>query len=377
MRQVTKDSTNISVEVYIIDSTDGTPETGVVFNTSGIDLEYRREGAVAVNITEADLATPLLTDAWADGGFLHIGHGYYRLDVPDAAFATGVKTVSIQGTVTGMIVLPQTIQLVAFDTEDAVRMGLTALPNAAADAIGGLPISDAGGLDLDAQLAATNEVTAARMGALTDWIDGNRLDLLLDAIPTTAMRGTDNVVLAGPTKAEMDTAHGLLATVADLLDKVGAVDEAAAAGDPSATESVMQYVKQLVNLLAGAAGIGTMPAAAAPANAVNMFEMVRSIYDDTNELQVDWVDAGRLDAILDAVLAMLDDARAEPGQGAPPVNPDAMTKIDYLYKAWRNKRDNDGSTTQIYADDGSTVDHKQTTSEAAGTVTKAEIVTGA
>lgn len=114
MRQIVKGSTTISVDIYIIDSTDGTPETGVVFNTSGIDLEYRRDGEVAVNITEADLTTPALTDAWADGGFLHIGHGLYRLDVPDAAFATGAgeSTVSIQGTVTGMIVLPQTIQLI-------------------------------------------------------------------------------------------------------------------------------------------------------------------------------------------------------------------------------------------------------------------------
>lgn len=58
----------------------------------------------------------------------------------------------------------------------------TALPNAAADAAGGLPVSDLGGLDLDTQLAATNEITAARMGALTDLIDGGRLDLLIDAI---------------------------------------------------------------------------------------------------------------------------------------------------------------------------------------------------
>lgn len=59
----------------------------------------------------------------------------------------------------------------------------------------------------------------------TDWADGGRLDLLIDAIPTTAMRGTDNVVLAGPTKAEMDTAHALLATVAkqDVID--GIVDD--------------------------------------------------------------------------------------------------------------------------------------------------------
>ena len=37
-----------------------------------------------------------------------------------------------------------------------------------------------------------NPATAAEIGALNDWLNGNRLDLLLDAIPTTAMRGTDN-----------------------------------------------------------------------------------------------------------------------------------------------------------------------------------------
>ncbi len=186
MRQVKKGSTNVSVDLYIIDSTDGTPELGVLFNTAGIDLEYRRQDNFVVNITEADLATPDLEDIHLDGGFLEIGHGYYRFDLPDAAFATGVETVSIQGTVTGMIVLPQTIQLVDFDPEDGVRLGLTALPDAAADAIGGLPISDAGGLDLDVKLANTNEITVARMGALTDWIDAGRLDAILDLIKTAA-----------------------------------------------------------------------------------------------------------------------------------------------------------------------------------------------
>ncbi len=61
----------------------------------------------------------------------------------------------------------------------------TAVPAAAADGIGGLPISDAGGLDMDAKLANTNEITVARMGALTDWLDGGRLDALLDALIAT------------------------------------------------------------------------------------------------------------------------------------------------------------------------------------------------
>src|SRR5574343_731388 len=184
MRSIKKGSTDQSVVIRIIDSTDGTPETSVVYNTSGIDLWYRREGATKTSITEATLTN--LNDAHSDGGVLHIGDGYYRLDLPDAAVATGANGVMVGGTVTGMIVIGCYVPLVDHDPYDGVRLGLTALPNAAADAAGGLPISDAGGLDLDAKLANTNEVTAARMGALTDWINGGRLDLILDAAATAA-----------------------------------------------------------------------------------------------------------------------------------------------------------------------------------------------
>jgi hypothetical protein len=78
-----------------------------------------------------------------------------------------------------------------------------------------------------------------------------------------------------------------------------------------------------------------------------------------------------------ATLALLDDARTEPGQGAPPVNPDAVTKLDYLYKWARNKKENDGTQNLYYADDGTTVDQKQSTSESGGTVTVGEMATGA
>ena len=152
-----------------------------------------------------------------------------------------------------------------------VRAGLTALPSAAADAAGGLAISDAGGLDLDTKLANTNEVTAVRMATLTDWINGGRLDLLLDAIkavtdllpdagalttigtdtarltaaraailtdwinggrldllldaiPTTAMRGTDNAALAAIATearlAELDAAN-LPADIDSILADTG------------------------------------------------------------------------------------------------------------------------------------------------------------
>jgi len=206
MRQVTQGSTNISVDLYIVDDTDGTPETGVLWNTAGIDLEYRREGAAAVNVTEATLAS--LTTAHTDGGFLEIGHGYYRFDVPDAAFASGALSVSIQGTVTGMVVLPQTIQLVAFDTQDSTRLGLTALPNANADAAGGLPISDAGNLDLDAMNANIDDIEA----------DTAAMQPQVAKIPLSDGSITWNATALGSINAECDTAvsDAALATAANL-----------------------------------------------------------------------------------------------------------------------------------------------------------------
>lgn len=116
---VKKDSTSRSVEVRIVDAVDGTPELGVVYNTSGIDLWYRRELSAKVSITEATLAA--LTTAWTSGGFLHIGDGYYRLDIPDAAYATGANYFSFGGAVTGMVVIGGRVRLVDFDIELATQ----------------------------------------------------------------------------------------------------------------------------------------------------------------------------------------------------------------------------------------------------------------
>ncbi len=98
---------------------------------------------------------------------------------------------------------------------------------------------------------------------------------------------------------------------------------------------------------------------------------------DTSELQTDWANGGRLDLILDATLAMLDDTRTEPGQGAPAVNPDSMTKLDYLYKAWRNKTLQSSTEYKLYDDAGTTIDQKATVSDDGTDFTKGEVSTGA
>lgn len=132
VRRVKAGTTDVSVTLRIVDSTDGTPETGVVFNTSGIDLWYRREGAASTDITEATLSA--LTDAHSDGGFLHINDGWYRLDLPDAACAAGVAGVQIGGTVTGMVVLAPYIELDVNTAADVYgRVGAPAGASVSAD----------------------------------------------------------------------------------------------------------------------------------------------------------------------------------------------------------------------------------------------------
>lgn len=182
---VKKGSTDRSVTLRIIDSTDGTPETGVVFNSSGIDLWYRREGAAVVSITEATLAS--LTTAHTDGGFLHVSNGEYRLDLPDAAFATGANYVDVGGTVTGMIVIGGRVRLVDYDMEDATRLGLTALPNAAAEAAGGLYTRGSGAGQIAQDANGRVSVNVAAYGGTGGTFSGGRPSVDVNSIANNAI----------------------------------------------------------------------------------------------------------------------------------------------------------------------------------------------
>lgn len=258
---------NVSVSFAAWTTATGAAVT-VTSATAGLALWWRRDGETKTALASVnDLAT--LDAAHNDEGILVIAGQEHRFDLPDAAFLTGVSKVQWGGEATGITIDGGEANLVAYDPSDAVRMGLTALPNAAADAAGGLPISDSGGLDLDTKLANTNEVTAARMGALTDWINGGRLDLILDIIAAdvvnldgAAMRGTDSAALASVCTearlAELDAANvpGVLDTVAvDVAGLDGAVmrgtDSAALA---TTALSTAQWTNALATALATLAG---------------------------------------------------------------------------------------------------------------------------
>ena len=255
---VTAGSTDVSVYYYIVQdasaTSPGEPATGLLFSDieTGGSASYARQGAARVDLELITLASA--SAAHADGGFILVDDtnmpGLYRCDYPDAAFATGVDQVFLQivvASANNAIAAPILVDITDVDLRDSVRGGMTALPNAAADAAGGLPISDTGGLDLDTQLAETDEITAARMGALTDWINGGRLDLILDII--AADTTTDIPALIATAQADLD-------------------------------------------IITGATGVNLLNATQASIDAIEI---------DTNELQVDWTNGGRLDLILDII----------------------------------------------------------------------------
>lgn len=79
---------------------------------------------------------------------------------------------------------------------------------------------------------------------------------------------------------------------------------------------------------------------------------------------------------IEAIIALLDDPRGEPAQGALPVNPDSMTKIDYLYKFLRNRITSTSSQISVYDDAGTTVDHKSLHSDDTTTYDRGEFISG-
>jgi len=201
-----------------------------------------------------------------------------------------------------------------------------------------------------------------------DWPDvwtgavGTQVQLLVvcTGVDTTFLEV--NIVSPAQTGDSYAKVSGLTFTVAGDVDVNVQSWKGSAAPDISDDATIAAAVRDVAIAGAAASSVGAA---------------IASALADTNELQTDWVNGGRLDLILDAVLAMLDAARAEPGQGAPPVNADAMTKLDYLYKAWRNKTLQSATEYKLYNDAGDTVDQKATVSDDATDFTRGEVGTGA
>lgn len=145
--------------------------------------------------------------------------------------------------------------------------------------------------------ALASEVTAARMATLTDWIDGGRLDLLLDAIPTTAMRGTDDAALA----SEVTAAR--MATLTDWIDG-GRLDLLLDAIPTTAMRGTDSALTDKAGFSLSTAGILAVwhQALTAVVTAGSVGKLLKDeITSARMAVLADWINGGRLDLLLDAI----------------------------------------------------------------------------
>jgi hypothetical protein len=216
----------------LIDDTDfKSREVAIAYNQAGMDLVWN-----FITPAGAYTQTPVTPTTSGNYDWVHVGDGMYSIEIPASGGAsinndtegfgwfTGICTgvLAWRGPVIGFRAAGLNDALIESAWSATRGLAGTALPAAAADAAGGLPISDAGALDLDTFLG----------------------------------RITGNVALASV---------------------LGALADAAADGDPTTADTLMQYVKQVINTLVGTVGIPTFPAAAVAANNVSLAEVMRSL----------------------------------------------------------------------------------------------------
>lgn len=311
-----------------VDSTDGnTEETGLTI--ANTDIKLWKTGATTLASKNS-------------GGATHIANGIYYCVLDDTDTDTVgpmVVHVHVAGALAvkqDCVVLPANVydSLVAgSDTLNAavtewngVALGTTnPLPNAAPDAVGGLVISDAGGLDIDAVASNVAAVLAdtgtdgvvVAAGSKTGYsLAADQSAVTIGTVTTnTDMRGTDNAFLA----ASAPTNFGDLAiTETTGLVSVGTMAASALADffDVDSTSSYAAAVagsvaKEIADNAGGAsltvddiADAVWDEALSGHATAGTAGKAVTDIEADTSELQVD--DTPGALAAIDAKIDTLD-----------------------------------------------------------------------
>lgn len=373
--------------VYLVDATDGlTPETGEAAGQPQIS----KNGAAFGNTTATLTA---------------IGNGAYYVELTAAELDTlGMIVVRYKSAATAEFNMHA--QVVAHDVYDSVRLGLTALPNAAAEAAGGLytrgtgagQINQAANGQIDANVERLNNVAQSLLD-LVDFADAgynpatNRI---------TGIEGTKNTLddlnditaaAAGGAAWDEDivAAHGTADTAGLLLRALGALISQrtnnptlnALLGVPdSPGEDVPSTVTDEVLDEAVASHVG----AGSVGERIERLDVIASGgaggLTDGRAQNLDNLDAAvttratpaQVNTEVDDVLRV--DTQSLPGQATPPGTPTLVQAITWLYKVLRNKKEQTSTAWSLYDDAGTTVDSKATVSDDGTTATKEEIVSG-
>lgn len=319
--------------VPLTDDTDfKTVEEAVAYNASGLELIWH-----FVTTGGATTTTVVTPTTGGDYDWAHQDGGMYTIEIPASGGASINNDTEGFGYFTGKAtgVLPWRGPTICFraaglnnllvdDTFSATRgLAGTALPNAAADAAGGLPISDAGGLDLDGVLSGNTPQTGdayARLGApvgasisadvaanLTAIGNLNDFDpatdtVILDATQANyapAKAGDEMDLVNAPNATAITAIQSGLATSANVTTIVGHLTDIKGTG--WTTTDTLEAIRDRGDAAwITATGFSTHSAADVRSEMDSNSTQFAAIVADTNELQTDWANGGRLDLILDA-----------------------------------------------------------------------------
>lgn len=329
---VTKGTINKTELIFIQNSasTTGAGLTGVV--AADLTAYYIRveddNDVNAVVITLSDLTGT--GTVHTDGGLEEINAttvpGWYRLDLPDTLFATGASSVGVSLIDSGANNIAQiTIeyQLTDVDLYDGVRAGLTALPNAAAEAAGGLYTQGTGAGQINQNANGqvdTNTVTiiGTAPSLTTGDLDVNVVTMAANSIAAGTIAAGELTNIEDEIWDALKSAHVVANSFGDFLD----------------IEVSGRLASADINLTGGA------------------IDVVTTVTDLT---------------VTTVTL---------PGQEAPPLAPTMEQMLAWLYKFLRNRTSQTASLLALYADDETTVDAKATVSDNGTTAIVQEIESG-
>lgn len=219
------------------------------------------------------------------------------------------------------------------------------------------------------------------------------IDTVVDGIQTDLSNATDGL---GAIKTAVDSrmAEASINTTAGAVDNVTLVATTTTntdmrGTDSAATAASLATAQTDLDTITGTDGVTLAAAQAlyAPAKAGDNMGTVTSVTGAVGSVTGNVggnvvgsvgsnLELGPAEVNAEVVDALATDTYAEPGQGAPAATNSLAAKINYLFKAWRNKTEQTATTLSLYDDAGTTVDQKSTVSDDTTTATKGEIVSG-
>lgn len=416
--------TNVSAYFYVVGdaghATPGEPVTGLLFSDieTGGSASYARQGAARVDLTLVTLASA--SAAHTDGGFILVDDanmpGVYRCDFPDAAFAAGVDEVTLQiviapannavaapikaslfpagwesalSDIESSLVIVKSDLVVTESNTIVIESDTLALSAAVSDVESSLVVVKSDLVVVTTDVASLSTKQDSDMVVLDASHTKTQSDVALTTTPLSDIESSLVVVKSDLVVATADIAS--LSTKQDSDMVVVAAAHTKTQSDVALTttplsdieSSLVIVTSDLVVAIADIAALSTkqdsdmvVVAAAHTKTQSDIALTTGPLSDIESSLVIVKSDLVVATSDLAALETEVVTATGEPAQGAPGVSVSRGTKIDFLYKAWRNRSNQTATTYQLFADDATTVDHKATISDDGTTFESSEIATG-